>query len=43
MLKYIIKRIINLIPVAIIISILVFVLSKSMPGDPVLASTRTNV
>ena len=37
MLKYIVKRIINLIPVAIIISILVFVLSKSMPGDPVLA------
>ena len=37
MLKYIVKRIINLIPVAIIISILVFVLSKSMPGDPILA------
>lgn len=37
MLRYIGKRIINLIPVAIIISILIFALSKSMPGDPIRA------
>lgn len=37
MLRYIGKRIINLIPVAIIISIMIFALSKSMPGDPIRA------
>ena len=35
MLRYIVKRIINLIPVAIIISILLFAFSKAMPGDPI--------
>lgn len=35
MLKYIAKRILSLIPVLIIISILMFSLMKSMPGDPV--------
>lgn len=37
MLRYIVKRIINLIPVAIIISILLFAFSKAMPGDPIQA------
>src|SRR5699024_12653912 len=37
MLRYIGKRIINLIPVALIISVLIFVLSKAMPGDPLRA------
>ncbi len=37
MLRYIGKRIINLIPVALIISVLIFVLSKAMPGDPIRA------
>lgn len=36
MLRYIVKRLINLIPVIIIISILIFSLSKAMPGDPIL-------
>ncbi|MDO4594779.1 MAG: ABC transporter permease [Tissierellia bacterium] len=35
MLKYIVKRIISLIPVLIIISIFVFGLMKAMPGDPI--------
>ncbi len=35
MFKYIIKRIISLIPVALIISVLLFGLSKAMPGDPI--------
>lgn len=34
MIKYIIKRILNLIPVLLIISILLFGLTKIMPGDP---------
>lgn len=34
MLKYIIKRIINLIPVLIVISIILFVLLQLMPGSP---------
>lgn len=37
MFKYIVKRIISLIPVALIISVLLFSLTKSMPGDPILA------
>ena len=37
MLKYIIKRILILIPVIIIISIILFAISKLMPGDPVRA------
>jgi peptide/nickel transport system permease protein len=37
MLRYIGKRIISLIPVALIISILIFMLSKAMPGDPIRA------
>ncbi|WP_073998717.1 ABC transporter permease [Anaerococcus urinomassiliensis] len=37
MLRYIVKRILNLIPVAIIISILLFTFSKAMPGDPIKA------
>lgn len=36
MVKYILKRLLNLIPVLIIISILLFGISKLMPGDPVL-------
>lgn len=36
MIKYIFKRLINLIPVLLIISILLFGISKLMPGDPVL-------
>ena len=35
MLRYIIKRLISLIPVIIIISVLLFALLKMMPGDPV--------
>ena len=37
MLRYIVKRILNMIPVAIIISILLFTFSKAMPGDPIKA------
>ncbi|MFV0479617.1 MAG: ABC transporter permease [Anaerorhabdus sp.] len=36
MFKYILKRIISLIPVVIIISIMLFGIMKMMPGDPVL-------
>lgn len=36
MLKYSLKRIINLIPVVFIISVVLFVMLKAMPGDPVL-------
>ncbi|OCN06168.1 diguanylate cyclase [Erysipelotrichaceae bacterium MTC7] len=35
MLKYILKRLLNLIPVIFIISILIFATVRSMPGDPV--------
>ncbi|NLW52041.1 MAG: ABC transporter permease [Tissierellia bacterium] len=35
MFKYILKRIINLIPVLLIISILLFTLSEAMPGSPI--------
>lgn len=35
MIRYIIKRLINLIPVMIIISMILFGLSKAMPGDPI--------
>lgn len=34
MLKYIIKRLISLIPVILIVSIMLFALTKMMPGDP---------
>ncbi len=34
MLRYIIKRLISLIPVIIIVSIMLFALTKMMPGDP---------
>lgn len=34
MLRYIIKRLISLIPVLIIVSIMLFTLTKLMPGDP---------
>lgn len=37
MFKYLIKRLVSLIPVVIIISILLFSLVKVMPGDPVLS------
>ena len=37
MLKYLFKRIMSLIPVVIIISVLLFGLVKTMPGDPVYA------
>ncbi|UPU39162.1 hypothetical protein MX850_11895 [Erysipelothrix sp. Poltava] len=36
MFKYMIKRIMSLIPVVIIISIMLFSLVKMMPGDPVI-------
>lgn len=36
MIRYILKRLLNLIPVLLIISILLFGISKLMPGDPVL-------
>lgn len=35
MFKYILKRIINLIPVLLIISMLLFALSEAMPGNPI--------
>lgn len=35
MLKYILKRLLNLVPVVFIISVLVFATVQSMPGDPV--------
>ena len=35
MLKYIVKRLLNLIPVIFIISIVIFGTVKGMPGDPV--------
>lgn len=41
MLRYIIKRILNLIPVALIISIMLFAFSKAMPGDPIQAMIPT--
>ena len=41
MLRYIVKRIINLIPVALIISIMLFAFSKAMPGDPIQAMIPT--
>ena len=37
MFRYIVKRIVNLIPVALIISIMLFAFSKAMPGDPIQA------
>lgn len=43
MLRYIIKRIISTIPVFICISILLFGISKAMPGDPVLHMIPTNL
>ncbi len=42
MLRYIVKRILNLIPVALIISILLFTFSKAMPGDPIQAMMPQN-
>ena len=36
MAKYLLKRFLSLIPVAIVISILLFVIVKMVPGDPVL-------
>ena len=35
MFKYTVKRLISLIPVALIISVLLFGLNKAMPGDPI--------
>lgn len=43
MLKYVIKRIIILIPVVICISIMLFGISKMMPGDPVRAMLPTSL
>lgn len=37
MLKYILKRLLNLIPVLFIISVVIFATVKGMPGDPVTA------
>lgn len=41
--RYIIKRILSTIPVFICISILLFGISKAMPGDPVLHMIPTNL
>lgn len=35
MLKYILKRIVNLIPVLLIISMILFAMSEAMPGNPI--------
>lgn len=43
MLKYIIKRILILIPVLICITIVLFSVNKMMPGDPVRAMLPTNL
>ncbi len=43
MIKYIIKRIIILIPVLICISIMLFGISKMMPGDPVKSMLPTSL
>lgn len=43
MLKYIIKRILILIPVLICITIILFSVNKMMPGDPVRAMLPTNL
>lgn len=43
MLKYIIKRILILIPVFICITIILFSIAKIMPGDPVKAMLPTNL
>lgn len=43
MLKYIIKRLINLIPVLIIISVILFGLNEAMPGDPIDQLTPLNI
>ena len=43
MVKYVIKRIIILIPVLIGISIILFTISKMMPGDPVRMMLPTNI
>ena len=42
MFRYIVKRIVNLIPVALIISIMLFAFSKAMPGDPIQAMMPQN-
>ena len=43
MLRYVIKRIIILIPVVILISMVLFGISRIMPGDPVRAMLPTNI
>jgi len=43
MLRYLIKRILILIPVVILISIILFTISKLMPGDPVRAMLPTTL
>lgn len=43
MLKYIFKRIVSLIPVALIISVLLFGLFKAMPGDPIRAMVPESI
>ena len=43
MFKYITKRIMSLIPVALIISVLLFGLTKSMPGDPIASLVPTDI
>ncbi|MEG0328746.1 MAG: ABC transporter permease [Erysipelothrix sp.] len=43
MLKYLVKRIISLIPVVIVISIMLFGFVKIMPGDPVLGMMNPNI
>ena len=43
MLRYLIKRILILIPVIILISIVLFAVAKAMPGDPVRAMLPTSL
>ena len=43
MLKYIVKRILILIPVFIVITVIIFGISKIMPGDPVRAMLPTSL
>lgn len=43
MLKYLLKRLLSLIPVVFIISVLLFGMVKAMPGDPVLQLMNPNI
>lgn len=43
MVRYIVKRLINLIPVLLIISLLLFALNDAMPGDPIQQMIPENI